>query len=563
MYNYITNEFKHFGHDPLDPNGISDYETDCIGEDKEGNIWIGHGSVATDRLDLKTGKIKHYQYHHNDPNSISSNVVRAISKDSNKSLWFGSLAGGLCMYHDSSDTFTTYTEKNGLLDNSINSIVQDNQGNLWLGTEKGMCRFSPVTQNFTSFNYLIGLKTNKPIKFYCKGRDGLLYFVAHGIGIGAFDPKLVVPNQYIPPVVITQFKLFNELKPGFNEAKQIDLKYDQNFFSFEFAALNYTNSPENKYAYKLEGVDKDWVYSDTRRSANYTSISPGTYIFHVKGSNNEGIWNNEGTAVRIIIHPPWWKSWWAYTFYALVFLTGLFLFDRFQKRRLIEKERKLGREKELEMKALRAQMNPHFIFNCLSSINNFVLKNETEEASDYLTKFSRLIRTVLNNSKKSFISLDDELDMLYLYLEMEKLRFKNTFVYDIQIEGGIDGSTIFIPPLLFQPFVENAIWHGLMHKTRSGRLEIRLTLERNMLICIIEDNGVGRSFYKDTEKKSVVKQKSLGIQLTRERLTLINGNGGISENDFVIKDLYDDSGHASGTRVLLRIMYKELTEEVT
>ena len=162
-----------------------------------------------------------------------------------------------------------------------------------------------------------------------------------------------------------------------------------------------------------------------------------------------GIWNNEGTAVRIIIHPPWWKSWWAYTFYALVFLTGLFLFDRFQKRRLIEKERKLGREKELEMKALRAQMNPHFIFNCLSSINNFVLKNETEEASDYLTKFSRLIRTVLNNSKKSFISLDDELDMLHLYLEMEKLRFKNTFVYNIHIEGPIDGLLFLFPRCFF------------------------------------------------------------------------------------------------------------------
>ena len=135
-----------------------------------------------------------------------------------------------------------------------------------------------------------------------------------------------------------------------------------------------------------------------------------------------------------------------------------------QKKRIVEKERKLGKERELEMQALRAQMNPHFIFNSLSSINHFVLKNETEAASDYLTKFSKLIRTVLNNSKKSMVSLEEELEMLRLYLEMENLRFKNAFSYGIHLDEMVKPTCIFIPPLLFQPFVENAVWHGLMHK---------------------------------------------------------------------------------------------------
>jgi len=201
-------------------------------------------------------------------------------------------------------------------------------------------------------------------------------------------------------------------------------------------------------------------------------------------------------------------------------------------------------------------MNPHFIFNCLSSINNFITKNETEAASDYLTKFSRLIRTVLNNSKRSYIPLEDEMHMLGLYLEMEQLRYKQTFTWCIHMDPDIVASDIFIPPLLFQPFVENAVWHGLMHKAEPGWLKISIGLEGNVLTGIVEDNGVGRAFAKASESKSVEKNKSMGIQITRQRLALINGNAGLAENDFAIEDLFDESGHPAGTKVLLRIKPK-------
>jgi len=218
--------------------------------------------------------------------------------------------------------------------------------------------------------------------------------------------------------------------------------------------------------------------------------------------------------------------------------------------------------RELEMQVLRAQMNPHFIFNCLSSINNFVMKNETEEATDYLTKFSRLIRTVLNNSKRAYIPLEDELEMLGLYLDMEKLRFNGAFAYSVHRDANIDAPAIFIPPLLIQPFVENAVWHGLMHKAGAGRLDIGLTIEKNILVCTIEDNGVGRSFARSAECRSVKKQKSMGIQITRQRLALINGNAGMDENDFVIEDLFDGEGHSAGTKVSLRIKYKATNVEM-
>ncbi|WP_276501805.1 tetratricopeptide repeat-containing sensor histidine kinase [Terrimonas pollutisoli] len=214
---------------------------------------------------------------------------------------------------------------------------------------------------------------------------------------------------------------------------------------------------------------------------------------------------------------------------------------------------------ELEMQALRAQMNPHFIFNCLSSINRFILKNESEPASDYLTKFSRLIRMVLTNSKKTFITLEDELETLRLYLEMERLRFGYAFDFNISFKNEIDPEHIFIPPLLLQPFAENAIWHGLMHKQDQGRLEIELSLNEKILACIITDNGIGRSKAAIIKSKSTEKQKSMGLQITTERLALLNHDSNV-RTFFSIQDLTDDNGEPAGTQVILKIHYRDMVE---
>ena len=215
---------------------------------------------------------------------------------------------------------------------------------------------------------------------------------------------------------------------------------------------------------------------------------------------------------------------------------------------------------ELEMKALRAQMSPHFIFNCLSSINRFILKNESEVASDYLTRFSRLIRLVLSNSKKPLISLEDELEMVRLYIEMERLRFKDSFDFNICFKSEIDISSISIPPLLLQPFAENAIWHGLMNKDGKGQLDISFGFNESMLICTISDNGIGRK--KADELKSVkdVKGKSMGLQITTDRLSNFNKDSN-SDTFFEITDIYDSEGHAAGTKVILKIRIEDRTQE--
>jgi tetratricopeptide (TPR) repeat protein len=214
---------------------------------------------------------------------------------------------------------------------------------------------------------------------------------------------------------------------------------------------------------------------------------------------------------------------------------------------------------EMEMQALRAQMNPHFIFNCLNSINRFILKNESQAASDYLTQFSRLIRLVLNNSKKAWIPLEDEINMLKLYLDMEILRFKDAFSYNFVCGEGVEPSSLLIPPLLLQPFVENAIWHGLMHKkeTGTGLVTISFFVEKDTLHCTIRDNGVGRTAAASTGNKSAKMHKSMGIYITRERLELLNRELNDEKVAFDIEDLVDRSGQSSGTKVNLSIKFKQ------
>ena len=252
-------------------------------------------------------------------------------------------------------------------------------------------------------------------------------------------------------------------------------------------------------------------------------------------------------------------------------LLGIFIFRSLSLKRKNEKlaigktqaelQQKVA---ELEMQALRAQMNPHFIFNCLSSINRFIFKNDNKVASDYLTRFSRLIRMVLMHSQKKLIPLEDELEMLRLYLDLERLRFKDAFDYSITTTNIVDAGAIFIPPLLLQPFCENAVWHGLMHKEEKGHLKIIINElngeEKKALHCIIEDDGIGRKKAAEFKSKSAENEKSMGLKITTERLALLNQENNFS-TFYKIEDMLDENNEVAGTRVQLKIRHKESIEE--
>lgn len=217
-----------------------------------------------------------------------------------------------------------------------------------------------------------------------------------------------------------------------------------------------------------------------------------------------------------------------------------------------EKLRFKQRSTNLEMQALRAQMNPHFIFNCLTAINHFILNNDTDRASDYLTRFSRLIRLVLINSEKATVTLEEELTLTKLYLEMEQLRFANSFDYDIRYDAAIEPSMVIVPSFILQPFCENAIWHGLLHKEGKGKLIIDLAMKGKVMVCTITDNGIGQAKAAAMKASSTEKQNSLGLKLTTDRLGIFNGKRGRS-GSFAIEDVLDASGNTSGTRVIIQI----------
>ena len=251
----------------------------------------------------------------------------------------------------------------------------------------------------------------------------------------------------------------------------------------------------------------------------------------------------------------------------LLLALGIFIFRTLslkrRNERLESEKRQAGLQQkasELEMQALRAQMNPHFIFNCLSSINKFILKNDTDIASDYLTRFSRLIRQTLTNSQLSLIPLSDEIEMLRLYLDMERLRFSDSFRYNITYENSIEPETVYVPPMLLQPFCENAIWHGLMHKDGEGKLEVVLSLEDGHLRCIIADNGIGRAKAAELKSGSNGKQKSLGLKITKERLAIFNNERSVHEF-YKTEDVLDANGNVAGTKVALTIRIKNPAHE--
>jgi hypothetical protein len=241
---------------------------------------------------------------------------------------------------------------------------------------------------------------------------------------------------------------------------------------------------------------------------------------------------------------------------------GLIIFRNFSLRRnndLLQNKRRQAelqqQAAELKMQTLRTQMNPHFIFNSLNSINRFILENNKPDSSRYLTKFSRLIRMILQNSQSSFISLKSELEALELYLDMEAMRFDNHFTYKIIVSPELNISRLKLPPLIIQPYVENAVWHGLMHKEEKGELEIEVKQEENCLIIKITDNGIGREQAARIASKSATKHKSLGLLITADRIAMIHNDNG-NESAVIINDLVHADGSAAGTEVQIKIPVK-------
>jgi two-component sensor histidine kinase len=337
-----------------------------------------------------------------------------------------------------------------------------------------------------------------------------------------------------------------------NETDKITLSHEDKFFSIDFAALDYNSPEKNQYLYMLEGFDQNWIYAFNRTSAVYTNIDPGSYNFRVIGSNNDGIWNTEGASLNIYISPPFWQTVW---FKTLMILPGgglLFLIFYVVKQR--EKRNSGIRERmiELRIQALRVKMNPHFIFNTINSIQYFLSSNEKERALSYLSKFARLMRLTLEFSDKTIISISEEIESLRLYLELEKLRFEDKFEYEINVDPAINMPGMMIPNLLIQPYVENAVRHGIQNSNQNGKVSVKLQKEKDQINYTIEDNGIGIKHSLELKHESDLKDRPHGMDITLDRIRLLNSRQ--RENHVLeITDLSEEDDSKSGTRVSIRV----------
>lgn len=294
-----------------------------IYEDRAGILWIGTFGGGLHRFDPVRETFTEYRNNPRDLNSLSNDKVSAMYEDESGTLWIGTQGGGLNRFNPTTGEFTHYTEKDGLPSNVVGGVLSDRQGNLWVSTLNGLSKFNPVGETFRNYDVSDGLQSNSfDVLSYFKSPEGELFFGGFN-GFNAFYPDRIQDNPHIPPIVLTEFQKFNEpvtLDQPLSDITTLPLSYKDQFFGFEFAALDYTNPTKNQYAYKLEGFDKDWINAGTRRYATYTNLDGGHYTFHVKGSNNDGIWNEIGTSIQLDIAPPPWKTWWAYTLYVFALI---------------------------------------------------------------------------------------------------------------------------------------------------------------------------------------------------------------------------------------------------
>lgn len=404
-----TREFVHFKNNPADPKSLADNRVYALAEDRDGGIWVGtyggglcrlepgtrefhtfahNDSIPTtlgapgvwslledsygtlwagtyggglDRFNPGAGTFTHFAHSDSNVKSISDNIVVCLLEDRNGALWAGT-TGGLDRFDRQTGTFQTYTEKSGLPNNMIFGMLEDNRGNIWLSTNKGVAMLDSAHSGFSVYDYSSGLQGDEFNQgAYAKDpQTGELLFGGPN-GFNIFQPGSMKRNTYVPPIVFTSFVRYNTddqagkpiREPGIDLKSSITLSYKDNVANFEFAALNFHNSVENRYAYQLEGYNTSWIQLGRERRATFTNLDGGTYVLHVKGSNDEGVWNETGAALTIVVNPPWWKTRWAYGGYGTLFILLLYGARAIELNRREEKARL--RESELHAKAAEAE----------------------------------------------------------------------------------------------------------------------------------------------------------------------------------------------------------------
>ncbi len=519
---------------------VYESRTTAIYQNKYNEIWFSNDFGLNKLVD---GKIVSY----GKKTPLLSERFLKIEKDKNNNLWLASQGKGLVRYNLATGRVNNIGSAQGLADDVCNSFLLDSN-KIWVATNSGVSKITFTNADRTNYTIQnIGVKqglASNNVREIIKAFDYV--YVATANGLCYFKEDEVKINAVPPPVYITNIKLWDR---DTTVRDKYTFSYKDNNIRIDFIGLAYKTLGDVKYLYKMEGIDNKWLATKSN-SIGYPSLPPGKYRFLVKAINEDGIESAKPASLILIITAPYWQKWWFWMLISVLSIgvVGLIAYYRLKSLRSRNQlQQQLG---EAEQKALRTQMNPHFVFNALNSIQRFILENDSKEAHIYLAKFGKLIRAIFQNSSHKSIALHEEIETLKLYLELESLRFSQGFDYEFLISEKVDTFSIEIPSMIIQPYVENAIWHGLMHKPQKGLLTIKIDPTENGICCIIQDNGIGRKEslrLKDPNNKS---HKSSAMAITEQRLRILKETTG---HDYRVEivDLKDDEGNITGTKVLL------------
>ena len=546
------NKFVHYFANQKRNNSLIGVTVCKIYEDAGGKIWVGTMDgglfyfIPDSGSQNKSGSFISYLPSSVEHESINNATVLSLYEDNKKSLWIGTDGGGLNHFDISNNFFEYFTREQGLPNDIIYGILPDKLGNLWLSTNNGICRFNPNNGICKNFTVVDGLQANEFNQgAYCNGPDGELFFGGVN-GFTAFFPDSIRDNEYVPPVYITSFKVFNKdlvLPDIITATNNIELLYSQNFFSFEFAALNYTSPGKNQYAYMLEGFDKDWYkVSAAQRYGSYTNLDPGSYVLRIKGSNNDGIWNNKGASITIVVVPPYWMTWWfrlilIFVILAIIFIVYYRRIQSLKMERSLQQEisHRLIEKQEEERTRIAQEMHDSLGQDLLFIKNRLLLTiqdtNVDSKTSDNLNQISEDVSEALKSVREISHNLrPPDLDRLGLRETLLSLLHAFRKSTSLKVRGEIGNVNGLVQPELeinivriFQESIGNILKH-------SGATECQiLMVERNdSLIIEISDNGKG--FDPDYYVTGRERSSGLGLMGMIERVKILGGKIFINSN---------------------------------
>ena len=512
----------------------------------DGSLWfVGNfGLFQIQNNELQPSSIKGF--------SEAQFAINDLVVDQDGHLWLATSSFGIlyCSYqNDQWQLEKQFDQSAGLNSDAFLSLLVDDQGTLWAGNYIGLCRIS-TDGHIRCYDEKDGFIDRSYTNLRLFQAEDQQIWAGSTEGVITFDPDSLRRNELPPKMHLEGVELFNgreSAAPYLSRtpdpaSPNLRLPYDQNHLSFRIAGINLSQPDKTRFRHRLLGQGPEWTYASYQPNFTYPKLSPGDYIFEIQAANEDGIWSDP-LLYHFIIRPPFWQRWWFYALLSGLAVGIIYLIFRAQHRRNLNKRQVI----ESKLQALRAQMNPHFLSNALNAINYFILDNNAFAASRYLTKFSRLIRLILDHSQSAHITLGKELEALDLYLELEKLRYEDKFDFQIDVHEDISPQLVLIPPLIIQPFAENAVWHGFMNQTVAGQLCIRIFPENGLLKCTIQDNGIGRAAAR-AHQRSRGKAPGQGHQLTSNRLQLLLKETPTAQAVRII-DLTDENGQAQGTRV--------------